>query len=109
MEQNLFWVRRFIVRVHPLYLAAPSVHETLHADASMNGAAAALTAARAQQRGHPRMAMHVGSNAATPDYLVDWLGASELARPPRRGWTTLWSTGFVDYYPNSFLLVTCNL
>ena len=55
------------------------------------------------------MAMHVGSNAAAPDYSVRQLGASESARPLWRGWTASWSTGFVDYYPNSFLLVTCNL
>ena len=86
--------------------AAPSVREASHDGASTDGAAPALTAARAQQRGHPRMAMHVDSNAATPDYLVRQLVASQLERLSRLGWMSSWSTIFVNYYLNSFSLVT---
>ena len=67
-----------------------------------NGAEAAPTVAWAQQRGHPRMLMHVGSNAAAPNYSLQQLGASELDRPPRLGWPASWSTGFVGKYLNSF-------
>ena len=77
--------------------AAPSVLETSHDGASMDGAAAAP---------NPRMAVHVVSNAVAPDYSVQRLGASKLECPPRLGWTASWSTGFVDYYPITFLLVT---
>ena len=87
--------------------AAPSVREASHDGASTDGAAAAPTAARARQRGHPRMAMHVGSNAAAPNCSVRRLGASELERPPPwLGWTASWSVGFVGRYLNSFSIVT---
>ena len=83
--------------------AAPSVREALHAGTSTDGAAAApIVAARAQQREHPRMAMHVSSNAAATDYSVRRLGTSKLERPSRLGWPVSWSTGFVGKYLTSF-------
>ena len=85
-------------------VAAPSVREALQDNAGTDGAAAAHKASRARQQGHPRMAMHVGSNAAAPDYSVRRLGASELEHPPRLGWTPSWSTGFFGRYPNRFFV-----
>ena len=89
--------------------AAPYVREASHDGTSADDAAAAPTFTCARQRGHPRMAMHVVSNAAAPDYSIQRLGASKLKRPPRLRWTASWLTGFADYHPNSFSLVTYNL
>ena len=82
--------------------AAPSVRAPSHDGASTDGAVAAPTVVRARQRGHRRMAMHIASNAAPFDLPKRRLGASELERPPRLGWTASWSTGFVGKYLNSF-------
>ena len=51
-----------------------------------DGAAAASTAAWERQRGHPRMAMHIGSNAVTRDWPKRRLEARKLECPPRLGW-----------------------
>ena len=55
--------------------AASSVREASHDSAITDDAVAAPTAARAQQRGYLRMAMHVGSNAAMREWPKRRLGA----------------------------------
>ena len=54
--------------------AAPFLREALQDSASTDGAAAEPTTARARQQPHPRMAIHVSSNAAAPDWPKQRLG-----------------------------------
>ena len=90
-------------------VVAPSVREASHDGASTDGAAAAPTAARARQQGHPRMAMYVGSNAVTPDYPVQRLGASKLEHPPQLGWRRHDRLGLYDWFFSFIIIYVHNL
>ena len=64
---------------------APSVHEALHDGVSTDGAAAAPTAVRARQRGHPQMALQQRPQPSERDSeaIRGWLcmSAQMLQRP----------------------------
>ena len=58
--------------------ADPFVSEVSQDGTSTDGAVVAPTIARARQPGLPRIAKHVGSNAAAPDYSVRRLGGQRI-------------------------------